>query len=318
MARSWFDAFFGRLLNNGTELELIGGVNFVGFTITADTVNGYYTIVNPGPVIADNSVALAKLVNASAQYDFIMRKTAGAGSWERGTRADLVSAIDSQTVATFFGAPRIQLGGASTTRGLLNASIGGFGTNGGLIIAARTNGGVECDVVRWDSTDKLFLGDADDAAQVIASVETGGWFAVRVNNVEQVRIDATGIVLGGRLISGLTTLNGSRYISPTQGADLGDANVTINLSGGANYYMPASTTTTARTVTIGNTGVGAAPNDKGVVSVTVMTQGHDVVFNNNSAAAIYTLTASSSARVLDFQYDHVTTNYVFRGWKPVQ
>lgn len=43
----------------------------------------------PAVSIANNSVALAKLVNAGAQYDIIGRKTASAGSWEDCTRTDL-------------------------------------------------------------------------------------------------------------------------------------------------------------------------------------------------------------------------------------
>lgn len=40
MATPWFDALLGRLFNNGAELELRGGLNFVGFTITPYSVGG--------------------------------------------------------------------------------------------------------------------------------------------------------------------------------------------------------------------------------------------------------------------------------------
>jgi len=119
------------------------------------------------------------------------------------------------------------------------------------------------------------------------------------------------------ILTGLTSINGARVIAPTQGASIGDANTTLNLSAGAHYYMPAGTTTTARTMTLGNTGVGAAPNNLGEIWVAIYTQGHNVIFNNNSAAALLTLTASSSARVLVFRYDHATTNYIFVGWRPI-
>lgn len=43
-------------------------------------------------MIAANTFALSKLANATAQYDIIGRKTAGAGAWEDCTRTDLLIA----------------------------------------------------------------------------------------------------------------------------------------------------------------------------------------------------------------------------------
>lgn len=77
-ARSWYDAFFGQLYNTGAVLELLGGVNFVGFTITADEVNGYYTITNPAAA------------NASAGAAHALQTSNGSGGFVDGG-ATLVS-----------------------------------------------------------------------------------------------------------------------------------------------------------------------------------------------------------------------------------
>lgn len=66
-------------------------------TVNADSIQ-VGTVGNTN--LADNTVALARLVNAAAQYDFVMRKTAGAGAWELGSRADLVAALVAQTLSS--------------------------------------------------------------------------------------------------------------------------------------------------------------------------------------------------------------------------
>jgi hypothetical protein len=496
MSRSWIDAFLGRLLDNGTELELIGGLNFVGFTITPDTANGYYTITNPAsatlPAGADDSLQrkasgtafgttawIAQLaggiyagmlvasdnaylalgatpatsgglrmgntlevrfagagalagtslrglglgadnvirigdtnavevdINSAGNVDF-NNGAAGALNYRFGqTLADLMNKpldgiaslrqngteassgfirlinnagsvmmyrsyagnarsiisttgdgstfddvligdsnatdgnttlyLNAKTQAIFNFSASNQYVFNSTealwgSNGLIQIGYAGFGggttastgyqrfaNNDTGAMYMRTNGGSNCRIIgHLDTSDRLHTGDSTNLDTWFVNVKSGGSFSIWVAGAEEWTFSGTQLDAKLNNIVNLVSLNGARYIAPTQGANLGDTNETINISGGANYYMPASTTTTARTKTIGNTGVGAAPNDAGIVSVTVMTQGHNVVFNNNSAAAIYTLTASSSARVLDFQYDHATTNYVFRGWKPVQ
>lgn len=44
MARTWLDAELGRIFDNGTEKEILGGLNFVNFTITRDDANNRYDI----------------------------------------------------------------------------------------------------------------------------------------------------------------------------------------------------------------------------------------------------------------------------------
>jgi hypothetical protein len=50
--------------------------------------------------LADNTIALARLANAGAQNDFLMRKTAGSGAWEDATLAQAQAALGITTSGT--------------------------------------------------------------------------------------------------------------------------------------------------------------------------------------------------------------------------
>ncbi len=140
MARTALDAMLGRLLDDGTELELLGGLNFVGFAITEG--EGYWTVTNEGGAISDNSVALAKLVNASAQYQLVGRKSASAGAWESCTLAELgitttgIGAVP--TARTLTAGTNMSGGGdlsANRTLSLVAALTGITSVNGATVCA---------------------------------------------------------------------------------------------------------------------------------------------------------------------------------------
>lgn len=68
-----------------------------------------YVVLDPIVVFspADNSLALAKLINATAQYNLIGRSTAGAGAWEQKTTSadvfSLLGAVDYAAMRTALG-----------------------------------------------------------------------------------------------------------------------------------------------------------------------------------------------------------------------
>jgi len=47
MASDWLESVFSNIYDDGTRKELLGGVNFIGFTIEADAANKRYNITNP-------------------------------------------------------------------------------------------------------------------------------------------------------------------------------------------------------------------------------------------------------------------------------
>lgn len=145
----FYDAMLGKISDEGEELELLGGLNFIGFVISKDEANNRYNIESPAVTavqdsrqviagagltgggdlstdrtftivagdstitvnadsiqvgtigntnLSDNTIALARLVNAAAQFRIMGRKSSGAGSWESCTLAELGIVPDSREV----------------------------------------------------------------------------------------------------------------------------------------------------------------------------------------------------------------------------
>lgn len=73
----------------------------IDFTVTGANVSAAVISV-PASAIADNSVALAKLVNSTARYNLIGRSSAGAGAWEeKATSADVWTLLGSASFSAF-------------------------------------------------------------------------------------------------------------------------------------------------------------------------------------------------------------------------
>jgi hypothetical protein len=77
--------------------------------------------------LADNTIALARLVNAGGQSHFLMRKSASAGPWEDGT------ASDAKTALGIFGNPSALTVRAATTA---NITLSGTQTVDGVALIA--------------------------------------------------------------------------------------------------------------------------------------------------------------------------------------
>lgn len=344
---SWLDATFGVLFDEGEELEILGGINFVGFTITADAENSRHNIaVDPATLgfaasdidndsadvsgtkvsdaldalyaliqsvdgsdvpnnrtitagagltgggdlsadrtitvaaadstitvnadsiqvgtignsnLSDNTVALARLANATAQYDFVMRTSSGAGAWQRGARADLVLAIDAQHVATSFGAPFFKVGASGGTyptsgavrHAFVNNAGGGVTLNRGI----KEDGSTEASLTKWnaDGTNWYTIGASPGGVNAIATIllRCATSVVVEVGGGTIGTWAATGLALNTRALSGVTTLNGASVGAPTQGTAI-TTTATIDVSAGAKYNV--SSAGGAYTITLGTGG----------------------------------------------------------------
>jgi hypothetical protein len=82
--------------STGTK-QSCGATTIISGMITDVVYDGTdYVLLNQLPLFvpADNSIALAKLINATAQYNLIGRSTAGAGAWEqKATSANVFSLL---------------------------------------------------------------------------------------------------------------------------------------------------------------------------------------------------------------------------------
>lgn len=115
----------------GEELTVGGGIEFTGTggiqtsALTGDVTKSAGSTVTS---IANNSLALSKLVNAAAQYDLIGRKSASGGAWEDCTRADLkIAGTDLQNVFTNANGQEIQAGPLTTNLNLKTIDDGADG-----------------------------------------------------------------------------------------------------------------------------------------------------------------------------------------------
>jgi hypothetical protein len=80
------------LTKTGNTLDVVA--TDATIVVAADSV-GVGVIGNAN--LADNTIALARLANAGAQNDFLMRKTAGSGAWEDATLAQAQAALGITT-----------------------------------------------------------------------------------------------------------------------------------------------------------------------------------------------------------------------------
>ena len=95
------------------------------------------------------------------------------------------------------------------------------------------------------------------------------------------------------------------------GTNLTDANATIAVGGGTDYRLPASTLTTARTLTLGDTGAAG----KRAIQVRVESQGSNYVIQDSAATTL--LTVSSGTRIVAaFVWDATTTLFQLASWAP--
>lgn len=99
MSRTALDALMGRLLFDGVEAELLGGLNFAGFTVAV--ADGYYTVtapdtvnmvgvesINGATVVAPKqgtAVTTTATVNVSGGNDYDVSSAGGAYSLTVGT-----------------------------------------------------------------------------------------------------------------------------------------------------------------------------------------------------------------------------------------
>ena len=69
-ARSWLDAELGRQFDNGIELEILGGMNWQGFTITRDDANNRYNFTATSAEVLGRSTFA---VSGTGSFDNVAR-----------------------------------------------------------------------------------------------------------------------------------------------------------------------------------------------------------------------------------------------------
>lgn len=186
--RSWFDTFFGALYDDGDELELLGGVNFVGFTITADTANGRYTIVNPSASGATPGGAAG-----AAQYNDGASGFAGAG-WSFVDVAGSFVGFASTSASAY-----VAMGASPATTGALRLSNAGniYQRGAGALVATNLH------VIGYAADNVCVVGDAN---AVEVDINTSTVVDINIAAALSYRFGATQFDVMNKPIVGLASL----------------------------------------------------------------------------------------------------------------
>lgn len=257
MAGDWFEAELGALYEDGEALELRGGLNFVGFSITDE--GGYYTITyTPGSGSSAGASGVVQLSDGSSGFS--------ASPWARnGDDLDLNgnAVIDVSYIAVGTGT---------------HADSGDFRADASFEFRAKNAGAGSSRIFGWDGTDVSY-GDSTWAGAQTAyydagatgfhtfrhgtagnfwtlfissgvkvqhfygnarvNVPTGNTLIVSVNDATVGTWSATGLAMNTLALSGVTTLNGARVAAPTQGTAI-TTTATINIANGAKYDVSSA------------------------------------------------------------------------------
>lgn len=191
-------------------------------------MSGDATLSSAGALIIGNqAVTLAKLVNASATSRVLLRKTAGAGSWEEGTAADLLAFLGNTQgqilirdgtgwtiLAPGTAGQVLKTGGAAanpawvgTKEMLANVTLGSAGTSlASGTIAARRFLEVHIFITGYAGSDTAslqFNGAAGTAYRYNWSTITGTTLAAGLTAVstDRIKVDSTNTTQSRRIVA---------------------------------------------------------------------------------------------------------------------
>ncbi len=254
-------------------------------TVNADSIQ-VGTIGNGN--LSNNTITLARLVNAGAQYDFLARKSASGGAWEDCTATESRAALLADGVGFLM---------AHNTVGL---------------VGVRSGGGTNPNLIRWgvSGTNWLSIGDNTQLDTVSNRALTAhDW---RLNSALILQLNPTTLDFTSTVsLTNLPGINGAKVAAPVEGTALTDADQTLTVAGG-NDYTQSTALTASRTKTLGTTG---SPETGEIITIKRFTTAAftmPVVNGGAGAGTLYTF-PSGGKRVADFRYDG--TNWVFLGAK---
>lgn len=229
---------------------------------------------------ANNTIALARLANASAQFQIVGRKTASGGAWEDCSAAELGLVPTSRTITA----------GTGLTGG------GDLSANRTITLGTVANSNLADNTI---ALARLVNAGAQNRILCRASSGSGAW--EDSSNIPAFTITALTC----------TTINGVTVAAPVEGTALTDANQTLNVSGG-NNYVQSTALTASRTKTLGTSG---SPETGEIITITRTTTAAftmPIVNGGGGGGTLYTF-PSGGKRVADFRYDG--TNWVLAGVK---
>jgi hypothetical protein len=237
---AWLEALLGQISDNGNPLEGLGGLNFIGFTITPDGANGRYNIAASGSGGGGGGSTVASgITNDSSVSGSTVKDALNTLLSAANTDATNISTNAAKiTALTVAGAGKLPY--VSGTPGTYSASVwttdgtnlSGVGTIGS---GAITSTGVG-----------TFVGIvAGGAVSGVTTLAMAGALSGATS------IACTSLACAGAITS-VTTLNGASVAAPAQGTAV-TTTVTLQIGNGSEYDVTAAGG--AYAITLGTTGV---------------------------------------------------------------
>lgn len=320
----YYNALLGRLFDNGTELPLRGGLNFVGFDIS-QSAEGYTIEVNPSggaaasDITNDSSATGATVKDAlNSNLAAIAANTAsigatgatGAVAYNAGSGGPLTrsSWTTNGTTITFPGATS---GSALPTGALVN--VGYVAGSVSIIRGIASDAVSTIDLARYDaSNNAMRWGNTSNITLSKQLAASGGSFVWSIGSNDVYSADNTQWNFSSRNLIGVANLNGARVCPPTQASLVSGSNA-ANMTTAANYFMAAGTTATASTVTCGATGAATGA----CLSFYVQAQSHNVTIADASGTTLRVVSAGEK-EIVDVRWDTSTSKYANPSWKKAQ
>lgn len=304
MSRPFFDAMFGRMLDDGEELEFRGGTNFIGFVIEADEAEDVYNIT-------------PSLEGAAAPGDDTQVIYNSADALAAAAGVTIVDGGNGLQVATYFRGPSTvgpdgvfrvanDVGGytAANAAGSASVLVGGYVDSANGALYNRGTG--------------AYVAPANTAWY---NAQSGVWYW-RVHNSgtggadhDVMALSDAGLALGGRLIDGFSAvnqslLNGAAPVAPVEGTVLADANANIVATDGSQIRIP--TLTADRTYDINNT---SAIDEETITLYRTGTEAFTATIRDAADATIATFPAST--KLAGVFRKATGGNFVHVGWQRI-
>jgi trimeric autotransporter adhesin len=240
---AWLEAMFGVLYDDGDELEILGGLNFIGFTITADAENNRHNISVSGAATTSDDVSNESAVVGDSVTEALTTLAAGVAASALATRA--LTAGAGLTGGGDLSADRTFAVAAANGTITVNADSIEVGTIGNtnlsdntIALARLVNAGAAGFIGATGAGAWGALTGTQAAALLAGPISGITTLAMTGALSGATSIGCTSLACAGPITT-VTTLNGATVCAPVEGAVV-TTTATINVSQGNQRTVSAA------------------------------------------------------------------------------
>jgi len=172
--RTALDAYLGRILDDGDELELLGGLNFIGFVITPNTVSGYYSLTPDMSAVDYTDADLAGLNSISFGPTAAATAHVNVGAGDDGAAITVIAGLAADGLSTIplfrwgaFGDNILAIGTTTTLASIYMRSLTSqLWTIGSMTMSATANAVAGLDLTGVAKIDSATVAAPVEGAQI--------------------------------------------------------------------------------------------------------------------------------------------------------